>query len=78
MIEQLRNKGIPLTAWVHPFINLESKNASNKNLHKYFVQTASGEPGIIKWWDGQGYIIDITNPDAVHWFREQLDGIKKV
>uniref|UniRef100_A0A914BYZ0 Uncharacterized protein n=1 Tax=Acrobeloides nanus TaxID=290746 RepID=A0A914BYZ0_9BILA len=77
MIEQLRNKGIPLTAWVHPFINLESKNASNKNLHKYFVQTASGEPGIINWWNGQGYIIDITNPDAVHWLREQLDGIKK-
>lgn len=78
MIEKLKSMGIRLTAWVHPFINLDSKNASDETLTQYFVKLDNGQPGIVNWWNGQGYMIDVTNLDAVLWFREQLKELQEV
>ncbi|KAL3994048.1 Glycosyl hydrolases 31 family protein [Acanthocheilonema viteae] len=78
MCNQLRQWKIRLTLWVHPFVNLESDNGKNLALRHLFVKNSSGQPGIIEWWQGQAYVIDFTNHDAVHWFCKQLEKIKKL
>ncbi|KAI1723962.1 glycosyl hydrolases family 31 domain-containing protein [Ditylenchus destructor] len=76
MVGTLKKSGIRLTIWVHPFISLDSKNAANKSLHKYFVQNESGIPGEIEWWDGTAYAVDFTNSEAANWFAGELERFK--
>ncbi|VIO93415.1 Glycosyl hydrolases family 31 protein [Brugia malayi] len=78
MCKQLEQLNIRLTLWVHPFVNLISENGKNPTLRHLFVRDSSGQPGIVEWWQGQAYVIDFTNPEAVQWFCEQLEKIKKV
>ncbi|EJW86173.1 hypothetical protein WUBG_02913 [Wuchereria bancrofti] len=66
MCKQLEQSNIRLTLWVHPFVSLISENGKNPTLRHLF------------WWQGQAYVIDFTNPEAVQWFCEQLEGMKKV
>ncbi|MCP9261408.1 hypothetical protein DINM_004777 [Dirofilaria immitis] len=78
MCKQLNNWKIRLTLWIHPFVNLISENGKNPTLRYLFVKDSNGQPGIIEWWRGEAYVIDFTNPEAVHWFCEQLEKIKKL
>lgn len=78
MCNQLNQWEIRLTVWVHPFVNLESDNGKNLALRHLFVKDSSGQPGIVEWWQGLAYVVDFTNPEAVCWFCEQLERIKKV
>ncbi|EFO28200.2 hypothetical protein LOAG_00282 [Loa loa] len=78
MCRQLDQWKIRLTLWIHPFVNLVSDNGNNPALRHFFVKDSSGQPGIVEWWQGQAYVIDFTNPEAVHWFCEQLEKIKKL
>jgi len=34
-------------------------------------------PAAIKWWNGCSALLDFTHPNAVAWFDEQLDGLKR-
>lgn len=78
MCKQLDQWNIRLTLWIHPFVNLVSDNGKNSALRHLFVKDSSGQSGIVEWWQGQAYVIDFTNPEAAHWFCEQLEKIKKV
>ncbi|CAG9533299.1 unnamed protein product [Cercopithifilaria johnstoni] len=78
MCKQLKQWEIRLTLWVHPFVNLESDNGKNLALRHLFVKDSGDQPGIVEWWQGQAYVIDFTNPEAVHWFCKQLEKIKKL
>ncbi|KAI1726011.1 glycosyl hydrolases family 31 domain-containing protein [Ditylenchus destructor] len=77
MIKSLNNNETRLTIWTHPFINLDSANAANTGLHKYYVQDSSGTPAIAKWWEGTGYMIDFTNSEASDWHANELDKFRK-
>jgi len=58
-------------------VNIGAKNFADLSLRKYFVKNASGEAAITKWWDGQGYIFDFTNPEAADWWTQQLKAFKE-
>ncbi|VDK66670.1 unnamed protein product, partial [Anisakis simplex] len=79
MCDVLRSKGIRLSLWIHPFINLDSNNAKDRNIWGYMVQTGyNKEPARVDWWNKAAYVVDFTNPAAVYWFRERLDALKKL
>uniref|UniRef100_A0A915PRE5 Glycoside hydrolase family 31 N-terminal domain-containing protein n=1 Tax=Setaria digitata TaxID=48799 RepID=A0A915PRE5_9BILA len=78
MCKQLNDWEIRLTLWIHPFINLDSNNGQNPTLRHLFVKDCNGEPGIVQWWRGRAYMIDFTNPEAVGWFCEELEKIRKL
>ncbi len=40
---------------------------------KYFVTDKSGNPAIVQWWNGASALLDFTNPEAVNWFKSQLN-----
>jgi len=33
------------------------------------------DPEAVTWWNGKSALLDFTHPNAVAWFREQLDGL---
>ena len=34
-------------------------------------------PAAVKWWNGSSALLDFTHPNAVAWFDEQLEGLKR-
>jgi alpha-glucosidase (family GH31 glycosyl hydrolase) len=34
-----------------------------------------GKSAVIKWWHGDGSLLDYSNPAAVDWWHEQLDKV---
>ena len=78
MVDAIHEMGCLATLWVYPFINYESENydyAKNKN---YLVMNPDGDkPAEIKWWDGKGGLLDLSNPEAKRWFNEKLEALKR-
>ncbi|KAH7702834.1 hypothetical protein AAVH_30006, partial [Aphelenchoides avenae] len=77
MTKKLSKDGIRLTAWVHPFVNVDSNNGKDEALRELFVKTAGGQPEPVDWWNGKGYAVDFTNPKAAAWFESQLIKLQK-
>lgn len=39
----------------------------------YWLRDVSGKvPALVKWWQGIGGIVDVTNEDAIEWFVGRL------
>ena len=73
MFQFLKTKNFRVTTWVYPFSNLESESFLEGVNGSYFVKSGPKKvPGITKWWDGMGGILDTTNKYAVEWFIKKL------
>lgn len=73
MVHQLKSDGFRTTVWITPFANLDS-DAFLQGVEKgYWMRDVSGKvPALVKWWQGIGGILDVTNEDAVEWFVSRL------
>ena len=48
--------------------------SSGKARDKHFlIETPEGKPRILEWWNGYSAALDLTNPDAMKWLKDQLD-----
>nr|CAD7456726.1 unnamed protein product [Timema tahoe] len=81
LTDGLKEKGFRVTLWTPPFINLDCEPYHNEALEKgYFVKNTQGDTETT-WWEGQGGIVDFTNPDAVDWWlgrvraNQELSGV---
>lgn len=72
MVDELHRQGFKVTLWMHPFVNVESKAYKDANVRRLLLNDATGEPGVIKWWQGTGAIYDFTNPAAGAEFRRRM------
>ncbi len=76
MIACLKEMGFKVTLWVMPFFHPQSKSGQEASELGYVVQTSEGEPYRIQWWQGAGYLLDITHPDALAWMDDRLAQFK--
>ncbi|KAH9515576.1 hypothetical protein Btru_011433 [Bulinus truncatus] len=80
LINNLTKMDIPATIWMHPFINSDS-NAFRELAEKGFLIKSldSKEPHLVSWWRGTNIagVLDFTNPEAVNWYLDKLDYLKK-
>lgn len=76
MIDHLHAENVQVTAWVMPFIAPTAACAAEAIEKHYLIHTPSGDPYQIMWWQGPGYLIDVSNPAALAWFRERLEQLK--
>ena len=79
MISELHDRGFRVTSWVTPFANLDSQAFTEGTERGYWILDAKGNvPGLVKWWQGIGAVLDVTNPNATDWFAQRLEKIRSV
>ncbi len=71
MVRALHDMGFSATLWVYPFVNLDSANYELAAGQGWLVMDGDS-PLRVKWWDGEGGLVDFTNPKAREWFRDKL------
>ena len=75
MLDELHQLGFKVMLWVCPFVSADSENF--RKLRKkgaLLMDAQKGDiPAIVEWWNGYSGLLDFTNPDAVNWFKGQLD-----
>ncbi|RLF19612.1 MAG: hypothetical protein DRZ82_05045 [Thermoprotei archaeon] len=78
MIGKIHKMGYLVTLWVHPFINYDSKNYEYAKSKGYLVLDPEEDiPMEVKWWNGKGGLLDISNPKAREWFNNALISLKR-
>lgn len=76
MVRELNEMGFAVTLWVTPFLNPDSANAQEAARRGLIVRQAGGDPYQVMWWQGYGYLLDVSNPEAVQWWVEQLRALQ--
>ncbi|MGD8458176.1 MAG: glycoside hydrolase family 31 protein [Anaerolineales bacterium] len=76
MVDALHELGFKVTMWVIPFLHPRSKAAKEGSVRGYLVRDGKGDPYKIKWWQGAGYLLDVTSPEAMDWFGHRLKALQ--
>ncbi|XP_072167137.1 myogenesis-regulating glycosidase-like [Diadema setosum] len=77
MINTLHDQGFRVTAWIHPFTNLDSPNLEVGIKGGYWVQDVTHSvPALVKWWQGIGAVLDVTDSSAQQWYVDSLEGMR--
>lgn len=83
MFDRIEELGFYLCVWLTPFINSKnvhdmigidsiSSNYNDAIEGDYLIKDKNGEVATMKWWKGEGGLIDFTNPKAKEWYHQQL------
>ena len=73
MVSELKQEGFRTTVWVTPFANLDSPAFKTGMENSYWLMDKRRQvPSLLKWWQGVGAILDVSNPKAVDWFVNRL------
>jgi len=76
MIDELHTKGFKVTAWVIPFLQVESQAFADGAKNGWLVRTPNDSPYLVEWWQGRGGLLDVTHPSALEWFFERLTSLQ--
>jgi alpha-glucosidase len=73
MIATLHSEGFKVMLWLCPFVSPDCDVYRDLAKQNLLVKDDSGEPAIVRWWNGASALLDFTNPKAMDWFRSRLD-----
>lgn len=84
MVKKLHDMGFKVMLWICPFVSPDSpvyRDISAKGMLVLDPQkeqdilwaNTNKKPAIIRWWNGASACVDLSNPDAMQWFKGQLD-----
>lgn len=77
LMEELHRMGFRVLLWVTPFVNCEAETFPLLAGKGWLAPRKDGcGPSLFKWWGGTAGIVDMTNPQAREWYREQLLRLK--
>lgn len=72
-IDRLHELGFKVMLWICNYVSPDSLTFRNLEQKGYLVKNTNGDTAIVHWWNGYSGMLDLTNPDAVKWFKGQLD-----
>ncbi|GHO50475.1 alpha-xylosidase [Ktedonospora formicarum] len=75
LLAELKSMGFKVCLWMHPYIGIESEYFTRGDEKGYFLKNAQGQTYVVDIWGGfhpPVGIIDVTNPEAIVWFKELL------
>ena len=72
MMRELHALGFKVMVWVCPFVSPDSDVYRALAKQKAFFRDQSGEPAMVKWWNGWSAMLDLSNPAAKTWFTGEL------
>jgi len=61
--------------WATSMVDTDSSNFEELKAGGYYVKNALNGTSLLKWWHGEGLLLDYSNPDAKAWWEKQLDNI---
>lgn len=84
MIKKLHDMGFQVMLWVCPFISPDSEVfrylaqegmllLDPQETQEVLWANTQNKAAIIRWWNGASACLDLSNPRAEKWFKEQLD-----
>lgn len=73
MVDRLHQKGFKVMLWVCPYVTPDSPEARYLEEKGYLIKSRGTDaPAIVRWWNGSSACIDLTNPSAFNYLKEQL------
>ena len=82
MIENIHDKYINVSVWIHPFGNIDSdvfqeslsQDATQDAQDRWmFCRRDNHTLGVVRWWRGYGGLIDFTKQTTFDWLLERLN-----
>jgi alpha-glucosidase len=73
MVRTLHAQGFKVMLWVCPFVHTNCDAYADLARRGLLLKDAAGGVALVKWWNGEGALLDFTQSEAVAWFRSQLD-----
>lgn len=73
MVASLHRDGFKVMLWVCPFVSADCDVYRELAKQSLLLKDKSGEPAIIRWWNGASALLDLSNPKAADWFKSRLD-----
>ena len=73
MLQRLKDKGLKICVWINPYVGQKSPLFDIGMEKGYFIKRANGD--VWQWdkWQAGLAVIDFTNPEAVAWYRSELE-----
>ena len=74
MMDLLHTLGFKVMLWVCPFVASATPTYRELMWSKklMFATAEKKQPAIVRWWNGQSAIIDLSNPEGMAWYKAQL------
>lgn len=73
MIDKLHADGFKIMFWICPFVSPDSPEYRFLAGKGYLIkEKKTGQPAIIRWWNGCSACYDLSNPEAAVYFKEVL------
>jgi myogenesis-regulating glycosidase len=76
MVAKLNALGFAVTVWIIPFITEHAANMAEAQSKGYLVRQADGDPYKLTWWQGDGYLLDVSHPEALAWWKAGLEKLR--
>jgi alpha-glucosidase len=73
MMKELHGMGFKVMVWVCPFVSPDSDVYRALAKQQAFLKDKSGQPAMVRWWNGASALLDFTRPAAVEWFKGRLE-----
>lgn len=78
MIAALQDMGFQVTLWITPFVNRDAANFAEGRRRGFFLRRpGDGEPYLTRWWQGEGALVDFSNPEAAAWWLGKLQALQE-
>lgn len=78
MIDELHAMGFKVMLWICPFVSPDSAEYRDLAAKGYLVKDAHRDgPAIEEWWNGHSAVYDLSNPEAMAYFKEILVGMQR-
>ena len=76
MMDKIHALGYKIMLWICPFVSADSAVYRELTKKGLFVKNPDGTDAIRHWWNGYSAVLDLTNPAAQKWFKDQLDRLQ--
>ena len=75
MMDTLHAMGFKVMLWAVPFVSPDADVYRELRRKRFLLRDASGEPAIVRWWNGASALLDLSDAGAAGWFGGQLDSL---
>jgi alpha-glucosidase len=77
MVDELHGMGFKVMLWICPFVSADSPEYRFLRSKGYLLKSRSGDPLMIRWWNGYSACYDLTHPEATKYFISVLKGMQR-